>query len=104
MWAGLPMTAPKALHWLQPMGDIRDYEGVDRSARPQLPMIAINSTAGTASEITRFCIITDRERHVKMAIVGVYAGIPENSVTKAKDNLICMTLKSYVGKHIILYG
>ncbi|EET9802032.1 TPA: L-threonine dehydrogenase, partial [Escherichia coli] len=50
-------------------GDIRNYEGVDRSARPQLPMIAINTTAGTASEMTRFCIITDRARHVKMAIV-----------------------------------
>ncbi|ECP5664080.1 L-threonine dehydrogenase [Escherichia coli] len=50
-------------------GDIRDYEGVDRSARPQLPMIAINTTAGTASEMTRFCIITDKGRHVKMAIV-----------------------------------
>lgn len=32
-------------------------------------MIAINTTAGTASEITRFCIITDTSRHVKMAIV-----------------------------------
>ena len=50
-------------------GDIRDYEGVDRSAKPQLPMIAINTTAGTASEMTRFCIITDPDRHVKMAIV-----------------------------------
>lgn len=50
-------------------GDIRDYEGVDRSAKPQLPMIAINTTAGTASEMTRFCIITDESRHVKMAIV-----------------------------------
>ncbi|HFK4478729.1 TPA: L-threonine dehydrogenase [Citrobacter sedlakii] len=50
-------------------GDIRDYEGVDRSAKPQLPMIAINTTAGTASEMTRFCIITDAERHIKMAIV-----------------------------------
>lgn len=50
-------------------GDICDYEGVDRSAKPQLPMIAINTTAGTASEMTRFCIITDEERHIKMAIV-----------------------------------
>lgn len=50
-------------------GDIRDYEGVDRSAKPQLPMIAINTTAGTASEMTRFCIITDVARHIKMAIV-----------------------------------
>ncbi|EOI3505091.1 L-threonine dehydrogenase [Cronobacter dublinensis] len=50
-------------------GDIRDYEGVDRSRKPQLPMIAINTTAGTASEMTRFCMITDPDRHVKMAIV-----------------------------------
>jgi alcohol dehydrogenase len=50
-------------------GHITDYEGVDRSARPQLPMVAINTTAGTASEMTRFCIITDEARHVKMAIV-----------------------------------
>lgn len=50
-------------------GHISDYEGVDRSRSPQLPLIAINTTAGTASEMTRFCIITDEARHVKMAIV-----------------------------------
>ncbi|MBW3139898.1 L-threonine dehydrogenase [Ferrimonas balearica] len=50
-------------------GDIRDYEGVDQSAKPQAPLVAINTTAGTASEMTRFCIITDETRHIKMAIV-----------------------------------
>ncbi|WP_159737193.1 L-threonine dehydrogenase [Vibrio atypicus] len=50
-------------------GEIGDYEGVDQSAKPMLPLIAINTTAGTASEMTRFCIITDEERHIKMAIV-----------------------------------
>lgn len=50
-------------------GQIGDYEGVDRSAKPQLPLVAINTTAGTASEMTRFCIVTDETRHVKMAIV-----------------------------------
>ena len=50
-------------------GQIADYEGIDRSQKPQLPMIAINTTAGTASEMTRFCIITDQERHIKMTIV-----------------------------------
>ncbi|AXK56114.1 MULTISPECIES: L-threonine dehydrogenase [Pseudomonas] len=50
-------------------GHIGDYEGVDQSSKPQLPLIAINTTAGTASEMTRFCIITDESRHVKMAIV-----------------------------------
>jgi len=33
------------------------------------PFIAVNTTAGTASEMTRFCIITDTARKVKMAIV-----------------------------------
>ena len=50
-------------------GNIRDYEGIDRSTKNMCPMVAINTTAGTASEITRFCIITDTSRHVKMAIV-----------------------------------
>ncbi|WP_047258489.1 L-threonine dehydrogenase [Chromobacterium subtsugae] len=50
-------------------GRIQDYEGVDRSAKPQLPLVAINTTAGTASEMTRFCIITDESRRIKMAIV-----------------------------------
>ncbi|KPN74503.1 iron-containing alcohol dehydrogenase [Neisseria sp. 74A18] len=50
-------------------GKIEDYEGLDKSKKPQLPLIAINTTAGTASEMTRFAVITDEERHVKMAIV-----------------------------------
>ena len=50
-------------------GSIRDFEGVDQSKKPMVPMIAINTTAGTASEMTRFCIITDTDRHIKMAIV-----------------------------------
>ncbi len=50
-------------------GSIKDYEGVNKSKKPQVPLIAINTTAGTASEMTIFAIITDEERHVKMAIV-----------------------------------
>ena len=50
-------------------GHIRDYEGVDKSKKPMPPFIAINTTAGTASEMTRFCIITNTSNHVKMAIV-----------------------------------
>ncbi|WP_373700732.1 iron-containing alcohol dehydrogenase [Neisseria dentiae] len=50
-------------------GKIEDYEGLDKSKKPQIPLVAINTTAGTASEMTRFTIITDETRHVKMAIV-----------------------------------
>ncbi len=50
-------------------GNIRDYEGVNKSGKAMPPFIAVNTTAGTASEMTRFCIITDTSRKVKMAIV-----------------------------------
>ncbi|MFW1859663.1 iron-dependent methanol dehydrogenase [Acinetobacter defluvii] len=50
-------------------GHIRDYEGIDQSKVAMTPLVAINTTAGTASEMTRFCIITNTETHVKMAIV-----------------------------------
>lgn len=50
-------------------GKIQDFEGVNKSSNPMVPFAAVNTTAGTASEMTRFCIITDSSRHVKMAIV-----------------------------------
>ena len=50
-------------------GNIRDYEGLDKTKKPMPPFLAINTTAGTASEMTRFCIITNTDTHVKMALV-----------------------------------
>jgi len=50
-------------------GHIRDCEGVNKTTKPMPPFVAINTTAGTASEMTRFCIITNTDTHVKMAIV-----------------------------------
>ncbi|CAG35679.1 iron-containing alcohol dehydrogenase [Desulfotalea psychrophila] len=49
-------------------GRINDYEGVDKATKPMPPYIAVNTTAGTASEMTRFAVITDTRRRVKMAI------------------------------------
>jgi alcohol dehydrogenase len=50
-------------------GHIRDYAGIDKSTKPMPPLVAVNTTSGTASEMTRFCIITNTETKVKMAIV-----------------------------------
>ncbi|MCL0041576.1 iron-containing alcohol dehydrogenase [Peptococcaceae bacterium] len=60
-------------------GKIHDYEGVDKSSKPMVPLICINTTAGTAAEMSRFCIITDTSRKVKMAIVGWHV-IPAVSI------------------------
>ncbi|KEG09212.1 alcohol dehydrogenase [Trypanosoma grayi] len=49
-------------------GTIHDYEGLDKAAKDQFPIVAINTTAGTASEMTRFAVITDEKRHTKMVI------------------------------------
>lgn len=49
-------------------GNIRDYEGIDKTKKAMPPLIAVNTTAGTGSEITRFCVITNTDTHVKMAI------------------------------------
>jgi len=67
---GSPHDAAKAIGILATHGgDIRSYEGVNKMSKPMLPLVAINTTSGTASEMTRFAIITDQTRHVKMAII-----------------------------------
>lgn len=50
-------------------GTIRDYEGYHRIPGPGLPLIGIPTTAGTGSEVTRVCVITDTERQVKMMLL-----------------------------------
>jgi len=49
-------------------GNIGDYEGYNKMTKPCLPVIAINTTAGSASELSNFAIILDESRKVKMTI------------------------------------
>ncbi|OBU13981.1 L-threonine dehydrogenase [Photobacterium aquimaris] len=51
-------------------GHIRDYStGVHLSKKPQLPLVTVNTTAGTASEMTVFAIITNQEDETKYPVV-----------------------------------
>jgi len=51
-------------------GHIRDYsKGVHVSKKPQLPLVTVNTTAGTASEMTVFAIVTDTTGETKYPVV-----------------------------------
>ncbi len=51
-------------------GDIRDYVGIDQFSKGLPPYVAVNTTAGTASEMTRFLVITNIDTRVKLVIAG----------------------------------
>lgn len=50
-------------------GRIEDYEGLNQSERPGIPVVAVNTTAGTGSEVTSFYIVTNPDKHTKMCMV-----------------------------------
>lgn len=67
---GSPMDTAKGIAILANNGGrIRDYEGANKVQRPLPPMVLITTTAGSGSDISQFCIITDMKRGVKMSII-----------------------------------
>ncbi len=67
---GSPIDTAKAVSIVVANGgNVEQYEGADKSARAGIPIVAVNTTAGTGSECTDFYIVTDTVRHSKMAMV-----------------------------------
>ncbi|AEH49398.1 iron-containing alcohol dehydrogenase [Parageobacillus thermoglucosidasius] len=67
---GSPQDTAKAIGlYVTNGGDIRDYEGVNKTKNKSVPIVAVNTTAGTSSEFTINYVITDEERNVKMVMV-----------------------------------
>ena len=67
---GSPQDAGKAIGILATNGgEIKDYEGINISKHKSVPIIAINTTAGTASEVTINYVITNEDTHIKMVMI-----------------------------------
>lgn len=67
---GSPQDCGKAIAVLATNGGrITDYEGVNKTKYPCLPIVAIATTAGTSAEVTINYVITDENRHIKMIMV-----------------------------------
>lgn len=70
---GSPIDAGKAIAAMATNpGEISDHMGIGNLPGPTAPLIAIPTTAGTGSEVTRFDIITDTATNVKMLIGSEY--------------------------------
>jgi len=69
---GSPIDTAKAISVLAANGGkMRDYKVPNEIPKAGLPLVAIPTTAGTGSEVTRFTVITDTERDEKMLIMGL---------------------------------
>ncbi|MBT8767072.1 iron-containing alcohol dehydrogenase [Metapseudomonas boanensis] len=69
---GSPIDSAKAIGILAKLGgEMRDYKFPRNVTETGLPIIAVPTTAGTGSEVTRFTIITDEQNDEKMLCVGI---------------------------------
>ncbi|GAB81922.1 putative alcohol dehydrogenase YiaY [Shimwellia blattae DSM 4481 = NBRC 105725] len=60
-------------------GDLYSYAGIETLTNPLPPIIAVNTTAGTASEVTRHCVLTNTKTKVKFVIVS-WRNLPSVSI------------------------
>ncbi len=71
---GSAMDCAKGINFIYSNGGVMsDYWGVNKAAKPMLPMIAVPTTAGTGSEAQSFALICDPVTHQKMACGDVKA-------------------------------
>lgn len=90
---GSPVDCAKAIRIVASnVGDIVDFDGIGKVKCEGDFFIAINTTAGTAAEMTSNSVITDEERQVKMVIIDSKQ-IPDIAVN---DPTLMINLPSHV--------
>jgi alcohol dehydrogenase class IV len=94
---GSPLDTAKAASVLAANdGDLRDWAGYHKIPGPGLPLVAVPTTAGTGSEVTRVAAITDAERDVKMMILSNHL-LPRTAVV---DYELSLTAPAALSAHV----
>jgi len=93
---GSPMDCAKAIGIVCTNNQhVLEFEGVDKVCMPGPPMLCIPTTAGTAADISQFCIINAMKRKVKIAIVSKTM-VPDVALI---DPLLTMTMDEKLTAH-----
>lgn len=72
--------------------NITEFEGIDKVPVPGPPLICIPTTAGTSADVSQFAIISNRQRHYKMAIISKTT-VPDVALI---DPEVTLTMDSYL--------
>ncbi|MFT6897483.1 MAG: alcohol dehydrogenase class IV [Paraglaciecola sp.] len=115
---GSPIDSAKAMSILGKYGGVmRDYKFPRIVTEPGLPIIAIPTTAGTGSEVTRVTIITDETNDEKMLCVGIgfmptaalvdynlTLSLPPRTTADTGIDALTHAMEAYVSKKASLYS
>ncbi|WP_114393374.1 iron-containing alcohol dehydrogenase [Oleisolibacter albus] len=86
---GSPIDTAKAMAILAANGGaLRDYKVPNPIPRAGVPLVAIPTTAGTGSEVTRFTVVTDTATDEKMLIAGPVL-VPTAAIIDYELTLTC---------------
>ncbi|TYS40785.1 iron-containing alcohol dehydrogenase [Bacillus infantis] len=96
---------------LRNAGNIRDYVGLDKVTEPGAPVIAIPTTSGTGSEMTRFAVLSDTSAQAKLSVGSMYVcpnlalcdpeltlSLPPHITAATGMDALTHALESYVNK------
>ncbi|KAB2889386.1 MAG: iron-containing alcohol dehydrogenase [Desulfobulbaceae bacterium] len=72
--------------------NVLEFEGIDKVPIPGPPLICIPTTAGTSADVSQFAIISNRVRHVKIAIISKTM-VPDVALI---DPATTLTMDSYL--------